>query len=308
MMEKKIVDITVAGHLSIDSIILPDRTPIQSLGGAVTYVSIISRQLGKTVSIISRIGKDFPEAYLQILKKKGINLSWITKTKKEKTTQFKIDYNKKYDRILTLRYKATSLKLNDLPKNYNSKITHLAPIADEISFEVAKKLKKNTDILSLDPQGLLRKFSKNGNVGKVAKSKIEILNLIDIFKSSVVEIKELTKKSNLKTAINIIHDFGVKIVIVTCGSKGAIISICGSSYFIPIFKPRGLIDPTGAGDCFIGGFLAEFLNKKDVLWCASVGAAAASLVIEKMGSDFSGEKEEIYQRAYAIYEKETNSI
>lgn len=307
-MEKKIVDIAVAGHFSLDIIELPDITPIESLGGAVTYVSIISRKLDKKVSIISRIGKDFPEKYLQFLKKKEIDLSWIHKTIKEKTTQFKISYNKKHDRTFTLKYKATPLNLIDLPKNYKSKIIHLAPIADEISFEVAKKLKKFTDILSLDPQGLLRKFSKNGKVGKVANPRIEILDLIDLFKSSENEIKELTGKSNLKTAIEKIHDFGVKLAIVTLGSKGAVISAEGSRYFVPIYKSRDVVDPTGAGDCFIGGFLAEFLNKKDVLWCASVGAAAASLSIEKVGSDFIGEKEEIYQRAYSIYEEETNRI
>jgi sugar/nucleoside kinase (ribokinase family) len=305
-----IFDIIVAGHFSIDSINLPNRTDsIQSLGGAVTYVSIISRRLGKTVSIISKIGEDFPETYLQKLLEDGVNISWIAKVKKEKTTRFEIEYSKNLcKRTLRLKYKATPLDLNTLPKNFKSKITHLAPISDEISYNMAKKLKKHTDLLSLDPQGLLRKFSKNGNVKQFSKSKMEILGLVDLYKSSFMEIKRLTGKSNLKNAIDVIHNFGIKIVIVTLGSKGVVISDCGTSYLIPAFKSRDLIDPTGAGDCFIGGFLAEFLNKKDILWCACVGSAAASLVIEKVGSCFFGEKEEIYQRAYAIYEKETKSI
>jgi sugar/nucleoside kinase (ribokinase family) len=258
--------------------------------------------------VISKIGEDFPKAYLQVLEKQGVNLSWIKKVK-EKTTCFEIKYGADLsNRTLRLKHKASPLSLIDLTKNYRSKIMHLAPISGEMSYEVAKKLKKHTDLLSLDPQGLLRKFSKHGNVKRVSEPKIEMLSLVDLFKSSFAEIKSLTGKSNLKMAINAIHDFGIKIVIVTLGSKGAVLSARGSSYLIPAIKSRGLIDPTGAGDCFIGGFLAEFLNKKDILWCAYVGASAASLVIENVGSSFFAEKEEIYQRAYAIYEKETNSI
>jgi sugar/nucleoside kinase (ribokinase family) len=279
------------------------------LGGAVTYVSFISKRLGKTVSIISKVGEDFPEAYWQLLIKEGIDLSWITKAKKGKTTRFELEYNKdlKY-RTLKLKSKAPQIQLIDLPKQSRSSIIHLAPISGEISYEVVKKLKKTTEFISLDPQGMLRRFSENGVVEPTSKTNLEMLSLVDILKSSFMELKSLTRETNMKMAIKTIHDFGVKIIIVTLGSRGAILSVYGTSYLIPPCKSRGLIDPTGAGDCFIGGFLSEFLDQKNVVWCGCVGSAAASLVIEKAGSSFFGEKEEIYQRAYAIYEKETKRI
>jgi fructokinase len=265
--------------------------------------------LGKAVSIISKVGEDFPEVYWQLLIKKGINLSWITKTKKEKTTRFELEYSTDLkNRTLKLRSKAPQINLIDLPNHFRSNIIHLAPISGEISYEVAKKLKKNTKFISLDPQGLLRRFSKNGDAKLISKTNLEILSFVDLFKSSFMELKSLTGELNLKMAINKVHDLGVKIVIVTLGSRGAVLSVDGTSYLIPACKSRGLIDPTGAGDCFIGGFLAEFLDKKDLLWCACVGSAAASLVIERAGASFFGEKEEIYQRAYAIYEKETKRM
>ena len=309
MIEKNF-DISVIGHFSIDSIILPNRsTQVQSLGGAVTYVSIISRRLNQKVSIISKIGDDFPKKYLDALKSEGIDLSLIKKEKKEKTNHFEIKYTKDLTkRSLRLKKRASSIKLDDIPKNLSSKIIHLAPIADEISYEVARKLKKHTDYLSLDPQGLVRKVTKNGNVKINLEPKLEILDLVDLFKSSYSEIKNITGKSNLYKAIDSIHDRGIDIVIVTLGSKGAILSDCGSKHFVPAYKSEVIVDPTGAGDCFIGGFLAEFLQKKEILWCAYVGSAAASIAIEKIGSNFLGKKEEIYQRAYAIYENERNSI
>ena len=309
MIEKNF-DISVIGHFSIDSIILPNRsTQFQSLGGAVTYVSIISRRLNQKVSIISKIGDDFPKKYLDALKSEGIDLSLIKKEKKEKTNHFEIKYTKDLTkRSLRLKKRTSSIKLDDIPKNLSSKIIHLAPIADEISYELARKLKKHTDYLSLDPQGLVRKVTKNGNVKINLEPKLEILDLVDLFKSSYSEIKNITGKSNLYKAIDSIHDRGIDIVIVTLGSKGAVLSDCGSKYFVPAYKSEVIVDPTGAGDCFIGGFLAEFLQKKEILWCAYVGSAAASIAIEKIGSNFLGKKEEIYQRAYAIYENVRNSI
>jgi sugar/nucleoside kinase (ribokinase family) len=83
-----------------------------------------------------------------------------------------------------------------------------------------------------------------------------------------------------------------------------VLSVEKTVYNIPPCSSRVLVDPTGAGDAFIGGFLTEYIRQKDSLWCACVGSAAASLVIEGIGPTFFGEKEEIYQRARSVYEKE----
>ena len=131
-----------------------------------------------------------------------------------------------------------------------------------------------------------------------------MFNLVNIYKSSLEEITVLTGKSNIKEAINTVHDFGVKTVIVTLGAKGAVLSVEKTVYDIPSCNSRKLVDPTGAGDVFIGGFLTEYIRQKDTFWCACVGAAAASLVIEGIGPTFFGNKEEIYQRAHSVYEKE----
>lgn len=278
------------------------------MGGAVTYVSYISKRLGKNVLIISKVGEDFPDAYWQLLTNEGLELSGIKKVRKEKTTRFELEYSKDLNRTLKLRSKTSKIKLIDLPKHFKSKIVHLAPISGEISFEVADKLKKVAKFLSLDPQGLLRVFSKDGVVKLNSKIDLEFLSLVDILKSSLIELESLTGESNLKKAINKIHDFGVKMVIATLGSRGAVLSFDGINYLIPTCKSNGILDPTGAGDCFIGGFLAEFLDHKDLLWCACVGSAAASFIIERVGSSIFEKKEEIYQRAYAIYDKEIKRI
>ena len=109
---------------------------------------------------------------------------------------------------------------------------------------------------------------------------------------------------NLKPAIKAIHDVGVETVIVTMGAKGSVLSVEGAQYNIAACPSQVLVDPTGAGDVFIGGFLTEYLRQKESLWCACVGSAAASCVVEGLGPTYFGKKEEIYRRANSLYEKE----
>jgi sugar/nucleoside kinase (ribokinase family) len=190
-----------------------------------------------------------------------------------------------------------------LPKSLHAKVIHVAPIAGEIAYDAIAKLKKCTEILSLDPQGLLRSFDAAGNVTYRSSISKRLLSLITVYKSSLDELNAATGCSNMKSAIKTIHDFGVETVLVTLGTKGAVLSIGGTRYNIPQCKSAAVVDPTGAGDVFMSGFLTEYIRQKDSLWCACVGSAAASLVVEGIGPTFFGEREEIYRRATSIYEK-----
>jgi len=300
-------DVAVVGHFSIDAIRLPSRpSPFVVLGGSVTYVSFVTKRLGGSVSVISRVGGDFPEAYMWLLREEGIDVSGVVKLKKGRTTRFELEYSADLsNRTLKLESKAAPITVRNLPKSLRAKAVHVAPIAGEISYEVIEKLKGCADVLSLDPQGLLRRFNKK--TGKVTFSSSvdkRVFSLINVYKSSLDEISVLTGQTDLDSAINAIHDFGVETVIVTLGAKGAVLSVEKTVYNIPPCSSRVFVDPTGAGDAFIGGFLTEYIRQKDSLWCACVGSAAASLVIEGIGPTFFGEKDEIYERARSVYEKE----
>lgn len=299
-------DVAVVGHFAIDTIRLLSRSgPFVVLGGSVTYVSLVAKRLDATVSIISKVGGDFPEAYMWLLQEEGINLSGVIKLANKQTTRFELGYSKDLSkRTLKLKSKAPRINVGDLPRSLQAKAVHVAPIVGEISYKVVEKLKSYAEVLSLDPQGLLRNVDKAGNVKPRSRVDKRLFSLINIYKSSLEEITVLTGESDINAAIKAIHDFGVKTVVVTLGAQGAVLSVEKTVYNIPPCNPRVYIDPTGAGDAFMGGFLTEYIRQKDAFWCACVGSAAASLVIEGIGPTFFGEKEEIYQRARGIYEKE----
>jgi len=276
------------------------------LGGAVAYVAFSAKRLGSNVSIISKVGGDFPEAYIWWLSQEGIDVSKVAKIKHEKTTRFELNYNSDMsNRTMKLAGKAPPIEAEDLPSSLEAKAIHLAPIANEIPYEVAEKLAKSAEMLSLDPQGLVRVFDENGLVTNKPLKWLDkhILELIDVYKSSQDEIEAVTGVADLKAAIRAVHDFSVKTVIVTLGAKGAALSVEGTTYEIPAYTPCNLVDPTGAGDAFIGGFLAEYVRGKEILWCGCVGSAAASTVVEGVGPTVLGSRDEIYRRANLLYEK-----
>jgi len=299
-------NVYIVGGFSLDSITVPGRKgSFHGLGGAVTYTSFAVNLLGGAAAVVSRIGEDLPEVCLQRLHKEGINISAVKRYPEESTTRFELYYNKDFsERSLKLTCRGPTISLEDIPHYLQAKTVHVAPIAGEISYDVVKKLKTCCESLSLDPQGFLRSFDKNGNVTLNLRVNKHVLELVDIFKASQDEIFILTGQLELKKAIKTVHDVGVKIVIVTMGAKGSLLSVEGAQYNIPAFSPTVLVDPTGAGDVFIGAFLTEYLNGKELLWCASVGSAAASVVVEGIGATCFGEKQEIIRRAIILYEKE----
>lgn len=299
-------DIVSVGHLSIDSIILPNRLkPYIILGGAAAYVSFSAKRLGASVSIISKVGGDFPEAYLWWLSQEGIDLSRVAKIKDNKTTRFELKYGEGLsNRSLRLISKAAPITVEDLLNSLEAKVIHLAPIINEIQYEVAEKTRKMAEILSIDPQGLIRAFDENGQVTSKTLADKRILEMVNIYKSSRDEIEAVTGEADLKSAIKAVHDFGIETVIVTLGMRGAVLSVDGAIYNVPAYRSGKIVDPTGAGDAFMGGFLAEHIRGEDSLWCACVGSAAASTVVEGVGPTSYGDKVEIYRRANALYGKE----
>ena len=298
-------DIVSVGHFAIDSILLPDRkNPFIVLGGSAAYVSLAARHLNARVAVVSKVGNDFPEAYRWWLGQEGIDLLNVAKDDNSRTTRFELKYNADLsERSLRSEHRAPPITVEDLSHVPKAEVVHIGPIAGEIGFDEIQKLKGCGKVLSLDPQGLVRNFDETGNVTVSPLIDKRVLELADIFKSSLIEVQAVTGLSELAPAIKAIHHYGARIVIVTLGAKGSVVSVEGTIHDVPACPPEKLVDPTGAGDAFIGGFLAEYARGEDSSWCSCVGSAAASLVVEGVGPTHMGTGDEIYARARPLYEK-----
>jgi len=293
-------DLTTVGHFAIDLITSPRiRRPKPTLGGPPTFCSVAARKLDARVSVVSKVGGDFPPEYIDWLVENGVDLSGLKRFSEALTTRFLLEYEDGRRR-LQLKARAPTIEPDDIPESTESRAIHIGPIANELSAETIRRLRIRTEILSLDPQGLIRRFDVQGNVSLKKIEDVEILKIIDIFKCTTKELSSFVHTSEILSAVKSLHHHGIGTVIVTRGMKGSVLSHKGRVYRIPACRPEILIDPTGAGDVFIGAFLAEYLRNEDVAWCACVGSAAASFVVEGVGSSSFGEKNAIYERASVV--------
>lgn len=300
---RKMFDLVTVGHFTIDLTCSPKIvTPEPTLGGSPTYVSVAAKKLSAKVSLISKVGEDFAHRHIAWLTAHGIDLSGLKMIKGASTTRFILNYVN-WKRQLQLKSQAPPIMPEDIPNSLRARVVHIAPVANEISPNIVDKLRKQTDTLSIDPQGFIREIDVNGNVHLKRWEDQLVLEQIDVYKSSHSEIRMATGLADLKLGMEKIRNYGAKIVIVTEGIKGSKLLFEGKLYDVPACKPKIVRDPTGAGDTFIGAFLVEYLAGKDPLWCACVGSASASFVVEGVGTEVFGEKEDIYLRARKIYGK-----
>jgi fructokinase len=301
--KRDMFDLVTVGHFAIDSILSPKiAVSRHALGGPPTYVSLAARKLGAKVSVISKVGQDFSEDYIEWLNANAIDLCGLQRIKNALTTSFTLKY-KNEERELQLQNRAPPIVPEDVSDSLQARAIHIAPIAKEISADVVDKLRTSAETLSFDPQGFVRGFDGDGKVFPNRWEDPQFLEKIDLYKSSLNEIRMVTGLTDLKLAMEKVYDYGANAVIVTKGVRGSTLLHEKRFFKIQACKPRVIRDLTGAGDALIGAFLAEYIRGKDPVWCMCVGSAAASYVVEGIGPALFGEKKDVYQRASEIYEK-----
>jgi sugar/nucleoside kinase (ribokinase family) len=297
-----VFDLVTVGHFVIDLIISPRiACPKATLGGPAAFVSLAANKLDAKVSVVSKVGVDFQE-YLAWLRRNNIDMSQVKILENAFSTRFVLTY---YDgkRRLQIKNRAPQIFPEDIPDSLRAMAIHVAPVANELSVEVIRKLRRKTQLLSIDPQGFLREFDETGNTRPKRLNDMSFLRHCDVFKSTIEEIKTMTGHAKLGTAMKQVLKCGVKTVLVTMGEKGVLACFGQELYHILACKPKILKDPTGAGDVLIGAFLAEYIRGRESLWCCCVGSSAASFIVEDVGSRRFGKKSEVYERATKIYEK-----
>ncbi|MBS7609426.1 hypothetical protein KEJ36_01300 [Candidatus Bathyarchaeota archaeon] len=288
--------LVVVGHIALDFIRITNLPSKRTVGGTPTYAGLAARRMGCSVRVISKVGEDFPDEYVLWLSRKGLDLSSLVRVKGAKTTSFELSYENG-NRNLRLLGLCEPIRPKDIPKDLKADAIHLGPIAQEIPDETLRLLSNLAPCLSLDPQGYLRCFDERGVVREALCFDQELLKHVKILKASSREAFLITGFKDPLKACLALWDMGPKTVIVTGGAKGTIVlEETKEAYMVPSW-PSKVVDPTGAGDAFIGAFLAEYISGKDVRWCACVGASMASFVIEGYGPSMFGSKAEVYDRA-----------
>lgn len=274
------MSILVVGSVALDTIHTPFGKVRDILGGSATYFSLSARFFSP-VNLVAVVGEDFPEKNIVFLKKHNINLEGLVQ-KKDKTFRWIGEYDRCFSDARTIAtYLNVFAKFDPkIPQKYqNSSYVFLANIDPLIQEKVLKQVKR-PKLIACD--------TMNFWIQNKRKQLLKLLKKIDVFLINESEAKELTLESNLLKAGKKIIKLGPKIVVIKRGEHGVLLFVSNNIFIVPAFILESVIDPTGAGDTFAGGFMG-YLAKTNILNIDSLrqavvyGSIMASFTVEDFG-------------------------
>lgn len=277
-------EILIIGTVAYDEIETTTGSSGKILGGAATYIGLSASLLNSKSSIISIVGGDFEYKNLKLLKLKGINTDSIEIVPKGKTFYWKGKYHKDWNKRDTLNTQLNVLAdFNPAISEENKKaeIIVLGNLHPEIQNTVLDQLNVSEKCIILDTMN----FWMDNALAELMK----VIKRVDIIIINDEEALQLSKKDTLFAAANEILSFGPKQIVIKKGEHGAMLFDESQFFTVPAFPVKKVIDPTGAGDTFAGGF-AGYLSQRDninfeVMKLAVVhGTVMASFCVEGFGT------------------------
>lgn len=273
-------DVVVIGHVALDVNVFPWGVVENVLGGAPTYSGLQFAALKQEVGIVSKVGIDFTEKFPPIYSRLGLDTEGIY-VAGEHTTTFENTYDEQGNRTQVCKHVAPMITPEDIPGRYlEARAFYVSPIANEVTPELLKFIKRESNLVMFDPQGVLRVIGADGRVGIRPRDLSGFLRYVDIVKLGREEAVVLG--GDIEEGMRDIRRMGPKIVIVTRGGEPTtVLSEAGSARIDPLKVE--VRDMTGAGDVFGAAFLTRYLATRDVLGSARFAVAAAGLKIRYRG-------------------------
>jgi len=275
----------VIGNITRDTIRTKEKEII-TFGGTASYASINANKLSCDTYVLSR-GNHELDDWIRSLSDQGIK---IELEESENISHFVNDYTGDEQRQFWTS-DAGKIDFKDLGK---MDIIHIGPIFNEITLDCVKKARKNTKLLSLDVQGFVRSSDKERVIMKFWDERAEFLKYVDLVKVNRLESNFVSKKTNYEEICEELIEFGPKVVELTLRENGSII-MEKETYRIPIYQTK-VVDRTGSGDVFSSAFAIHYFETKNALESGLFASAAASFVIEDLGTKNIKDKNSVLER------------
>ena len=274
------MNVLVVGSVAFDTVRTPFGTGQEVLGGSASYFSLAASFFAE-VRLVAAVGEDFRDEHLDALRGRTIDLRGLRKLP-GRTFRWEGEYGFDLNTARTLR---TELGVFAgfrpvLPEEFrDSEVVFLANIDPEIQLEVLQQVRAPR-LVACDTMNFWISGKRDALLRTLAK--------VDALLINDGEARELTGEPNLVRAAKAIRAMGPRTVIIKRGEYGALMFREGSVFSAPAYPLESVLDPTGAGDSFAGGF-AGYLSKTgefsdDAMRRAVItGSVMASLNVE----DFS---------------------
>ena len=287
----------IVGTVAFDAIETPFGKTDKILGGAATYIGLSAAQFDIESAIVSVVGEDFPQEYLDLLKDRNIDMSGTEIVKGGKT----FFWSGKYHNDLNTR-DTLDTQLNVLadfqpvvPEDFKSPdIVMLGNLHPLVQLSVLEQLER-PKLVVLD--------TMNFWMDNTWDDLMTVIKKVDVLTINDEEARQLTDEYSLVKAARKIADLGPKYVVIKKGEHGALLFHNDQIFFAPALPLEEVFDPTGAGDTFAGGFTGYLAHTGDISFknmknAVIYGSNLASFCVEKFGTERmeSLTKEEIHQR------------
>ena len=275
----------IVGTVAFDEIETPFGKTDKILGGAATFIGLAASQFNVDSAIVSIVGDDLPQDYLDLLQNKNIDLSGLEIVKGGKTFYWKGKYHNDLNSRDTLVTELNTLAdFNPVvPENYkDADIVMLGNLHPMVQMSVIKQMAKRPKLIVLD--------TMNFWMDNALDDVLEVIKHIDVITINDEEARQLTGEYSLVKAAQKIQTMGPKYVVIKKGEHGALLFHKSDIFFAPALPLEEVFDPTGAGDTFAGGFTGylavtdniSFDNMKNAV---IHGSNLASFSVERFGTE-----------------------
>lgn len=279
------MSILVVGSVAYDTVKTPSGSRQDSLGGSAMYFSVSSSYF-TAISLVAVVGDDFEESHVRMLEAHKVDVSGLERQSGQTFRWSGVygteDVNTRSTLDTQLNVFADfSPKLSETQRRQD--YLFLANIDPELQLDVLNQMATRPKLVALDSMNFWIE-GKNNALNEIIKN-------VDVLFMDEGEAREFSGQANLVKAARHIREMGPKIVVVKRGEHGVLLFNGDSVFAAPAFPLETVVDPTGAGDSFAGGFMGYLSATNDL---SLDGFRRATVLGSVMGSfcveDFSADR------------------
>ena len=273
------------GTVAFDAIETPFGKTDKILGGSGTFVGLAAAHFGVQTGIVSVVGGDFPQSYLNMMNDKGINTDGVEVIEDGKTFfwsgKYHNDMNSRDTLVTELNVLADFTPV--VPETFrDAAIVVLGNLHPLTQSSVLDQLSAQPKLVILD--------TMNFWMDAALEDLHMVLKRVDVITINDEEARQLSGEYSLVNAAKKIHLMGPKFVVIKKGEHGALLFNDGKMFYAPALPLAEVFDPTGAGDTFAGGFSGYLAKTEDISFesmknAVIYGSNLASFCVEKFGTE-----------------------
>ena len=274
-------ELLTVGTVAFDSIETPYGKAEMVIGGASTYASYAASYFTDKINLVSIVGDDFPDAELNALSRRGVDLKGLEIKENAKSFFWAGKYHENMNKRDTL---TTDLNVLDdfnpiLPEEYkSSKYVMLGNITPELQTQVLDQLDGSQHLVAMDTMNFWMDIAWD--------ELMKVISRVDVLTINDEEARQMSGEYSLVKAAYKIHDLGPKYLVIKKGEHGALLFAYDQIFFAPALPLAQVFDPTGAGDTFAGGFMGYLAKTDDTSFenmkrAVIHGSAMASFCVEE---------------------------